>query len=203
MIVTVKAAGEECADGDKFVQPITSNTLANLGVQQKENIILKPDYPLLVALGVILILSTALIMVLIAFCLRKGWVISELRNRSYRDLYFNMRIDHSAQETYDKQNEFKTCKSEILDSDEDDIDNMNLDIHHDLVATGQKYLSLFDKTKGRQLERKNKKKREIRKLLLEIEQIMTTIGNSALGNGMTWFDFRDLEDTNGLTEEQI
>jgi len=96
MIVTVKAAGEECADGDKFVQPITSNTLANLGVQQKENIILKPDYPLLVALGVILILSTALIMVLIAFCLRKGWVISELRNRSYRDLYFNMRIDHSA-----------------------------------------------------------------------------------------------------------
>jgi len=46
---------------------------------------------------------------------------------------------------------------------------MNLDIHHDLVATGQKYLSLFDKTKGRQLERKNKKKREIRKLLLEIE----------------------------------
>lgn len=43
-----------------------------------------------------------------------------------------------------KDNDFEKFKSQMLDSDEDDLDNINLDIHQDLLEAGEDYLKLYN-----------------------------------------------------------
>lgn len=78
MIVQVVGPGEECTDSDRFVQTITETTLGEVGVAQSGDLILQPNYTLIVAMGCLLFFATILIMLSIGFCLHKGWNVSEL-----------------------------------------------------------------------------------------------------------------------------
>lgn len=75
MVITVMAAGETCTDSDRYVQSISGSALSAFGVPQRQDIIIGPDYPLLVGLACILLLATGTVMVLIAYCLHKQWTI--------------------------------------------------------------------------------------------------------------------------------
>jgi hypothetical protein len=71
MMVSVVGPGESCSNPDQYVKMISTDTLSEFGMPQSDSIIIKPDYPLLISLGLILIFSTAIVMTLIAYCLHK------------------------------------------------------------------------------------------------------------------------------------
>jgi len=77
--------GETCSDPDRYVQTVSGETLSEIGVSQKEDIILKPNYALIVSIGLILLISTGVIMVLIFYCLHKDWTITDVKlHKTYR-----------------------------------------------------------------------------------------------------------------------
>ena len=57
--------------------------------------IIKPDIPLLVSIGLILLFSVAIVMVGIGYCLHKGWNLPKADLRGFRNKYFKVDIDHS------------------------------------------------------------------------------------------------------------
>jgi len=131
MIVKVKEEGETCQDPDRYIQPLSADSVASLGVKVKEDLIIKPDIPLLVGMGCILILSIATVMVGIGYCLHKGWEIAKARIEGYRSKYTLLDLDHTNDKLFDKDNDFESFRSHLNpeSEDEDDLDNINLDIH--------------------------------------------------------------------------
>ena len=109
--------------------------------------ILQPNYTLILAMGGLLIFATLLVMLSIGFCLHKGWNVSELNDRTYRDYQLPLNIHHESEELFFAQNDFINFKSDLIDSEEDDLDNFNLDIQFDLIDAGDKYLKTFNKRK--------------------------------------------------------
>jgi ABC-type phosphate transport system permease subunit len=68
------------------VQTVSGESLSEIGVSQKSDIILKPNYSLIAAIGLILLFSTMIVMVLIFYCLHKDWKINDVdNNRTFRD----------------------------------------------------------------------------------------------------------------------
>ena len=63
-------------------------------------------------------------------------------------------------------------KSELIDSEEDDLDHFNLDIQQDLVAAGEKYLKMYHKKKSKHKNFRNQKKAAVQQLLDEIEELI-------------------------------
>ena len=69
-------------------------------------------------------------MVGVGYCLHKGWSIKRAIIEGYRNLYGKIDINHSSQKTFQKDNDFENYRSHMgSDSEEDDLDNINLDIH--------------------------------------------------------------------------
>ena len=67
-----------------------------------------------------------------------------------------------------------------MTEEEDDIDELNLNIHLDLLAAGQDYLQVYgEKKEGRKRE-KQQRKQEVIKLMHEIEQMINVIGSDAM-----------------------
>jgi hypothetical protein len=156
MIVRVAGAGESCPDPDRYIQPLSADSLSSSGVKQKEDIIIKPDVPLLVGMGSILVLSVLTVMIGVGYCLHKGWSLPKVNLRGYRSLYLKTDVDHVSEETFRKNNDFAKFKSfldmgnesdksndENLVGDEDDLDDLNLNIHLDVLSAGQEYLKVF------------------------------------------------------------
>ena len=99
-------------------------------MKQKENIIIKPDVPLLVGIGAILIVSIATVMIGVGYCLHKGWSIKKAIIEGYRNRYVKVDVSHNNEKTFEKENDFEKFRSNLgSDSEEDDLDNINLDIH--------------------------------------------------------------------------
>lgn len=73
MIVRVTGAGETCPDPDRYIQPLSGDSVASSGVTQNPDIIIKPDVPLLVGMGVILVVAVITVMIGVGYCLHKGW----------------------------------------------------------------------------------------------------------------------------------
>jgi len=147
LIVQVVGAGEECTDSDRFVQTITEKTLGETGVSQSGSLILQPNYPLIIAMSCLLVFATTLIMCSIGFCLHKGWKVTELTDRTYRDYQLPLNIHHESDELFYAKNDFINFKSDLIDSEEDDLDTFNLDIQFDLIDAGEKYLKMYNKRK--------------------------------------------------------
>jgi len=100
-------------------------------VPQSNEIIIEPDYPLLISLGLILLFSTGMGMVLIAYCLHKQWTIQKVRKLGYRLGNVNVDIKHSSKETYERS-DFQQLAPHMKDPDqieEDDLDNINMEIY--------------------------------------------------------------------------
>lgn len=76
----------------------------------------------------------------------------------------------------------------MLDSDEDDLDNINLDIHQDLLEAGEDYLKLYNGKKTKRQQEKLKNKQEIVKLMKELEDMIAMIGSDAIANDMQIYD---------------
>lgn len=151
MIITVMGPGESCADPDKYVQAISAEALSQFGVPQRSGIIITPDYPLLVGMGCILILSTGVVMLLIAYCLHKQWKIAKVKRGGYRLLHADVSILHSEEATYGaKANDFEMHRSRPdseSSAEEDDLDDINMDIYTDLVEAGDAFLSIYGDVK--------------------------------------------------------
>ena len=64
------------------------------------------------------------------------------------------------------------------------MDNINLDIHTDLVEAGQEYLKVFDTKKVKRLQDKKSRKQEILRLMKELEDMISVIGADAMGHRM-------------------
>ena len=156
MIVRVTGAGESCSDPDRYIQPLSGDSVASAGVSQNQNIIIKPDVPLLVGMGLILVLAIISVMVGVGYCLHKGWSLPKMILKGYRYLYMKADVDHNCEDTFRKNNDFSKFKSFLdpeADDDkdeadnliepEDDLDDINLNIHLDVLNAGQEYLKIF------------------------------------------------------------
>lgn len=196
--------GEECTDSDRYVQTITEMTLGETGVSQSGSLILQPNYTLIIAMGCLLVFATLLIMLSIGFCLHKGWNVTELTNGTYRDYQLPMNIHHESDELFYAKNDFINFKSELIDSEEDDLDNFNLDIQFDLIDAGEKYLKMYNKRKQKHKKDKVRKRDDIMGLLQQIEDLIQQIGNSAMSSNMTWLDLEQQIDVDDeKLKEQI
>jgi hypothetical protein len=162
-------------------------------VKQKEDIIIKPDVPLLVGMGSILVLSVLTVMIGVGYCLHKGWSLPKVNLRGYRSLYLKTDVDHVSEETFRKNNDFAKFKSfldmgnesdkskeENLVGDEDDLDDLNLNIHLDVLSAGQEYLKVFGDQKVLRAREKRERKSDVLSMITEIEQLINTIGSDAL-----------------------
>ena len=85
MIISVKGLGEECADPDRYVQTVSEDSLAQVGATINEDLIVEPNYPLIIALGLILVFSTGVIMIFVGYCLHKNWTMPTIVPKTYRD----------------------------------------------------------------------------------------------------------------------
>jgi hypothetical protein len=147
MMITVMGPGESCADPDKYVKSISGSALSEFGMPQRDSIIIKPDYPLLIALAGILVASTGIVMVLISYCLHKQWTIRKVKREGYRLKHVNINIAHDDPDTYGKaKSDFYKHKSRPDDEssgEEDDLDDINMDIYQDLVEAGKELLESY------------------------------------------------------------
>lgn len=152
MIVRVTGVGEACPDPDRYIQPLSGESAASIGVSQNADIILKPDAVLLGSMGGVLVASILTVMVGVGYCLHKGWNIPKVNFSGYRSLYMRTDVDHTSKETFRAQNDFSNFKSHLepgkdLLEEEDDLDDINLNIHADVLAAGQEYLQIFGEKK--------------------------------------------------------
>ena len=67
-----------------------------------------------------------------------------------------------------------------LVGDEDDLDDLNLNIHLDVLSAGQEYLKVFGDQKVLRAREKRERKSDVLSMITEIEQLINTIGSDAL-----------------------
>ena len=184
MIIRVTGAGESCPDPDRYIQPMSGETAASSGISQKADIILKPDVPLLVGMGSVLVVSIVTVMIGVGYCLHKGWRLPKMTKNGYRKLNMKEDIDHTSVDTFEKDNDFTHFKSHLKQQDdklglldsEDDLDDINLNIHHDVLNAGQEYLKIFGDKKQARVVEKTQRKGDIVRMISEIEQLINVIG---------------------------
>jgi len=129
MIISVKGLGEECADPDRYVQTVSEDSLAQIGATIKDDLIVEPNYPLIISLGAILVFSTAIIMIFVGYCLHKNWTMPTIIPKIYRDYQIDTNIHPTESIVFnEKNNDFDQFKSDLIDSEEDDLDHFNLNI---------------------------------------------------------------------------
>jgi len=85
LIVSVKGAGEKCGDPDRYIQSSSADTLAALGISVRPDIIQQPNYKLFAMLIVALVVSTAIALSMIGYCLRKQWTIEDIKELTYTE----------------------------------------------------------------------------------------------------------------------
>lgn len=68
--------------------------------------------PLLVGMTSAMVLSAAIVLVSVAYCLKKGWRIRRMRYKGYRLVNEGLKIDHSDPATHGKLNDFEKYKTD-------------------------------------------------------------------------------------------
>jgi hypothetical protein len=149
-------------------------------------------------MGSILVIAVLTVMIGVAYCLHKGWRLPKVNLRGYRNLYMFTDVDHTSEDTFRKKNDFSLFKSTLqkqdnldgddksddmnLVGDEDDLDDINLNIHMDVLEAGQEYLNIFDGKKLKRISEKTTRKTKIINIMQEIEQLINVIGSDAMIN---------------------
>jgi hypothetical protein len=194
MVVTVKKPGEECANADQYVQSVSGDSLSAVGVEQSKNIIVRPNLILYTALLLILVTSIVLSMLIVQYAMRKGCDLRELDKQSYKDLNLPKDFNHRKEDMFEKDNVFHNHKSELLDSAEDDLDNINLNLQLELVDSAVALVDTYNKKKNKHKRVKSKRKSRIAALISEMYEECQGIEEDARGMGMLWRDLDGLED---------
>ena len=97
------------------------------------------------------------VMVGVGYCLHKGWVLREVISDTYKKLYSLMNISLVNNDLYTKKNDFEMFKTNMNSDEsecEDDMDNIDLDIHLNLVKLGNDYLKVFETKKQSRVSQK-------------------------------------------------
>ena len=99
-------------------------------------------------MGAILIVAILTVMIGVGYCLHKGWSLPKVNLRGYRNLYQVTDLDHTNKDVFTFGNDFSKFKSyqddgakkdplnDSMVEDEDDLDDINLNIHLDLLSAG-------------------------------------------------------------------
>jgi hypothetical protein len=156
-------------------------------------------------MGCILILSTGVVMVLIAYCLHKQWKIAKVKRGGYRLLNADISILHSEEGTYGaKASDFELHRSRPdseSSAEEDDLDDINMDIYMDLVEAGDAFLSTYADVKRQRRKQQRRKRRSLLEILRELEKELSGLTEEARGHDMQVFD-AELEDGVALADDE-
>ena len=126
---------------------MSGSSLSAIGVTQRSDLIINPNYPLIVSMTLLLFFGTGFTMWMVSYCMRKGWTIQEMEHDNYREIQLSVNIHHENEKLFIENNDFVNHKSELIDHEEDDLEMVNMDIQLDLIEAGQKYLHKWDKRK--------------------------------------------------------
>jgi glycosidase len=102
-----------------------------------------------------------------------------------------------------EKNDFENYKSELIDSDEDDLDHLNLDIQQELVEAGQRYIKMWKVKKIIHKKEKEAKRSRVAEILDEIDELTGGISNDALENNMRWMDVDHFDEVDQFDDDQI
>lgn len=152
-----------------------------------------------------LVLSAVIVIIGVGYCLKKGWTIKRSTTKGYRWINENIEIDHRNEDTHGAgKSDFAKFPSEDQDAldEDDDFDKINLDIHTDLVDAGEDYLKIFEQHRDSKINASALKKRQINKMINELEYLMTTIGSNAVKGNMQFYDENGNRLQDGEDEEE-
>jgi len=156
--------------------------------------------------GCILVFSTGIIMLLIAYCLHKQWRIAKVKRGGYRLTNANMSILHSEEATYGaKSSDFELHRSHPdseSSEEEDDLDDINMDIYLELVEAGDAFLAAYGGVKSERRKQQRRKKRSLLETLRELESELARLTEDARGHDMQVFD-AELEEEGALAGGEL
>ena len=197
LIITVKGLGESCADPDRYLEIISGENLAQNGVANRNDIIIQPNYPLIISMLCLLLFGTAFTMWMVSYCMRKGWTIKELKDDSYRTSYLGVNIHHQNHKLFRDKNDFVKYKSNLMTYEEDDLDGLNMDLQQDIVDTGRSYLRTYNRRRNKHKRDKLRKRREVDALMQEVEALVNVLNSDSTAAQMHWLDIDVMnEETN-------
>lgn len=188
LIISVKGAGESCSDPDRYLQVMTGESLAKFGVSQSKDLIVQPNYPLLIAMLMIGIGGTAFTMWMVHYCMHKGWYINPMKMKSYRDAQLSKNLHHENGKIFQEGNDFVQHKSNLIDHEEEDLDDANMDIQQDLVDAGKAYLHKYNKRRNKHKKQQTQKRRKMRELLDEVEGLVGVLNSDQAAMQVHWLD---------------
>ena len=194
MVVVVANSGETCPSTSANIQTATSQSVTSTGSSQSSDIVLQIDYSLLCTIIGLLIAVLCLIGVSIAYCLHKAYDISAPKVEGYRkyqkehDLDFELLGDEEAPEVVNQQ----LWHFYPVD-DEHDVENVNFNIHAEIINHTQDFLSLYDSAMLVSEDRKKNERTVINEMISEIDAMIKIIGDSAISGKMYYGAAKDLE----------
>ena len=157
MIIIVKGVGEKCADPDRYLEVMSGESLAHQGVSHRKDLIIHPNIALQLSMFIITLTGTGLIMIMASYCANQPFAIKniEKENYDYRESQIVINIHHKNKQIHHDLNDFVNYKSELINDEDEDCENINFDIQQDLVDAGKKYLNIYKKKKQRIRRKKN------------------------------------------------
>lgn len=172
----------------------SGETLAQNGVSQRDDLIIQPNYPLIISMTFLLFFGTGFTMWMVSYCMKVGWHIKEIPSDNYRETQLSINIHHENEKVFVDNNDFVQFKSDLIDHDEDELDGCNLDIQQDLVDAGKKYLHKYEKRKQKHKRAKMLKKKQVEELMAEVESLVNILNSDSTAAQMHWLDLDLLAD---------
>lgn len=194
LVVVVADSGETCPDSTANVQTSTARALTTTGTSQADDIVLELDLPLLFSIIGLLIVIICLIGTSVAYCLHKAFDCKIPKIEGYRnyqkthDLDFELLGDEEAPEVVNQE-----CCHYFPVDDEMDMDNVNFNIHAEIITHSEDFLNLYDDAMRYSDDRKKSERMVINDLISEIDAMVKLIGDSAISGKMYYGPAKDYE----------
>ena len=194
MVIVVANSGETCPDSTANIETSTSRALTASGTSQSDKIVLALDVYLLCTIILILILVICLVGASVAYCLHKAFDCKIPKVEGYRtyqknhDLNFELLGEEESPEVVNQD----FCILYPVD-DEHDMENVNYNIHADIIQHSQDFLGLYEDAMFYTEDRKRNEQKLINELISEIDIMVKLIGDSAIAGKMYYGPAKDYE----------
>lgn len=194
LVVVVADSGETCPDSTANIQTSTSRALTSTGTSQSDEIVLELDLPLLLTIIGLLIIIICLVGASVTYCLHKAFDCKIPKIEGYRnyqkthDLDFELLGDEEAPEVVNQE-----CCQYFPVDDEMDMDNVNFNIHAEIITHSEEFLNLYDDVMRYSDDRKRSERMVINNLINEIDAMVKLIGDSAISGKMYYGPAKDYE----------
>jgi hypothetical protein len=194
LVVVVAGSGETCENSNTNIQTSSSRSLGASGASQSDNIVLDLDTNLLAAIIVFMVLIICIIALSVAYCLHKAFDLSRPKVDGYRrfqkahDLDFEVLGDELAPEV---------AGQDLVHNwpveNEDDMENVDFNIHADIIKHSKDFLDTYDDAMLVSEERKLNERRVINDLINEIDFMIKIVGESAIDSKMYYGPAKDMK----------